>query len=124
MDEICWVQFPVSIEEEVVEVLVKVKEEVVEEVKVNGGKNERAAVFLAFLRAFTETKGQIFLSSSPLELWAEENNARVEGGDQQMLPHILCRGKLKVSYNFKDGIWLQLISTDDEQKSIRYHVSR
>ena len=54
--------------------LVKVKEEVVEEVgmveevKVNGGKNERAAVFLAFLRAFTETKGQIFLSSSPLEL--------------------------------------------------------
>ena len=54
--------------------LVKVKEEVVEEVgmveeeKVNGGKNERVALFLAFLCAFTETKGQIFLSSSPLEL--------------------------------------------------------
>ena len=31
--------------------------------KVNGGKNERAALFLAFLRAFNETKGQIFLSS-------------------------------------------------------------
>ena len=42
--------------------------EVVEKVEVNGGKTERVALFLAFLRAFTETKGQIFLSSSPLEL--------------------------------------------------------
>ena len=55
------------VKEEVVEVMVEkllemmVEEEVLE--VVDGGKNERAALFLAFLRAFNETKGQIFLSS-------------------------------------------------------------
>ena len=71
--------------------------------KVNGGKNERAALFLAFLRAFNETKGQIFLSSW-LEVWADENNASRRSAcatNQLCSPTILKMGFwLLLGYNW------------------------